>query len=117
MKVLLIDDEQYANEFMTSYLKREGFCVSSATSGEKGLEAARRIRPDLILCDIRMDGMGGLNFAMEIKSSDLRHIKLIALTGMGLEADQEAGKLAGFDHYLLKPVNMDTFAQKLREFL
>lgn len=116
-RILLVDDEPCVLEFFISYLSRAGFVVDTALSAEAGLVALEANTPDLIICDIRMHGMGGLNFARSLKASGMRDIPLIALSGLGRESDIAAGAEAGFDGYLLKPINPETMLAQLRVFI
>jgi CheY-like chemotaxis protein len=85
-----------------------GHEVSSAESGEKGLELLGQPVPDLVLCDLNMPGLNGFEVARRIKEqAALQNIKLVALTGYGGTNITEQAKVAEFDDHLVKPVEME----------
>ena len=73
-----------------------------------GVEAALDFRPDVVLLDIGLPGLSGLEVARRIrKHAELESIVLVAMTGYGLAADRQRSKEAGFDHHLVKPADFD----------
>ena len=112
-KVLLVDDEE---EFVTALAERlelRGFEASIATSGEDALKRIDADEPDLVVLDVLMPGLGGLDVLDQIRKTDPQ-IKVILLTGRG-SALEDGGRipLGAFD-YLIKPVNIDDLIQKMR---
>jgi len=106
-RVLVIEDNVDAAESMQMLLELSGFEVATAMDGLAGLEAARRFRPDVVLCDIGLPGgMDGYAVARELRADDaLRPVRLIALTGYGQAEDQRRAYAEGFDLHLTKPVD------------
>jgi CheY-like chemotaxis protein len=105
-KVLLIDDNHDAARSMGMLLKHLGYEVELAYTGPEGLEAARRTRPDVILCDIGLPGLDGFSVARVLRSeSSTRDVYLIAISGYGQTEDIRKALDAGFDLHLVKPVD------------
>lgn len=118
MIALIIDDERDQAEYIAMCLIRGEFTTIVAYSAEAALERARLTRPDVILCDIKMPGMTGLELALIIKADPaLKAIPLIAVTALSLPADEAKAMLAGFDHYITKPTNPTKFATLIRSYL
>ena len=112
-KVLLVDDEE---EFVTALAERlelRGFEASVATNGGDALKRIDADEPDLVVLDVLMPGLGGLDVLDQIRKTDPQ-IKVILLTGRGsAEEDDQSIPLGAFD-YLIKPVNIDDLIQKMR---
>lgn len=117
-KILLVDDEPDILEFVTYNLKKEGFDVSSANNGEDGLKQARKIIPHLILLDVMMPGMDGIETCDQIRSSPGLENTLIAfLTARGEDYSQVAGFDAGADDYITKPIKPKVLVSRLKALL
>jgi PAS domain S-box-containing protein len=107
LHVLIIEDHPDAAESMQMLLQLYGHEAEIALDGPAGLAAARRFRPDVVLCDIGLPGgMDGYAVARAVRADpELRALRLIALTGYGQEEDQARSHEAGFDLHLTKPVD------------
>jgi CheY-like chemotaxis protein len=107
-RILIIEDHQDAAESLQILLELSGHEVEAALDGPSGLEAARRFRPDLVLCDVGLpNGMSGYDVARVLRADpDLGTCYLIALTGYGQAEDQRLALEAGFDLHLVKPVDL-----------
>ena len=104
-KILLIEDHAPMRENLALMLEMEGFQVLSAEEGQGGLDLARRIRPDLILCDVMMPGLDGHGVLQALRADpDTATIPFIFLTAKGEKVDQRAGMNLGAGDYLVKPV-------------
>ena len=102
--ILIIEDDRSICSNMELILKMEGFDVSIAGDGQSGLDAIRRNRPDLILCDILMPSMDGHSLLDALKQEGtLSDIPFIFVTALGERADVRRGMSAGADDYLTKP--------------
>jgi two-component system, OmpR family, response regulator RegX3 len=111
-RVLIIEDEQGLIESVRYSLEVEGFEVSIAESGGSGLEFARTQNPDLILLDLMLPGMSGLDVCRQIRlSSD---VPIIMLTAKDSEADKVTGLELGADDYLTKPFSMRELIARVR---
>jgi len=115
-KILIIDDEQESCGLLSHYLKRRGFEVEIAFDGAEGLEKVKGNLPDLVLCDISMPGLNGMEVLKRIKEYNPRII-VIMLTGFGtLESAIECLKLGAYDH-IAKPVELEKLLVLLKEAL
>lgn len=108
-RILVVDDNADAAQAMATMLGLLGHEVDVAFGGEPALRLAERVRPEVILMDLGMPGMNGYVAAQRIRETGWgRDVLLIALTGWGQQADRAASEQAGFDHHLVKPVELDT---------
>ena len=107
--VLLVDDDQETVETFRLLLEMEGATVAIAMSGEDALDALSKFKATLILSDLGMPGMSGLDFIEAVRRRpEFSGIKAIALSGFGRLADVEEATQAGFDGHLTKPVMLDS---------
>jgi CheY-like chemotaxis protein len=113
----VIEDNLDAAESMGLLLELSGHKVEIAHDGPQGLEAARRFRPDIVLCDIGLPGgVDGYEVARRMRQDpDLCGMRLIALTGYGQEEDQRRAREAGFDVHLTKPADPMVLERLLAE--
>lgn len=103
-KILIIEDEEDILELIAYNLTREGYRVHGASSGEKGLEAAASTLPDLILLDLMLPGINGLEVCRRLKAgATTKAIPLLMVTARGEEADVVTGLELGADDYITKP--------------
>jgi CheY-like chemotaxis protein len=104
---------------LMSYLLRAfGHDVLTAADGEAGLEVARREAPDLIVCDIQLPKIQGMDVARQLKShAYLKSIPLIAVTAFAMVGDRDKVLAAGFDGYIAKPIVPENFVQQVETFL
>jgi two-component system, cell cycle response regulator len=102
--VLLVDDDSTLLEVLATVLDLEEFDVTTAGSGHDALGVVSSARPDVIVCDVGMPGLDGLEVCRRIKADDATaDIPVILLTAHGGPEDREAGVAAGCDAYLTKP--------------
>ncbi|HNR00675.1 MAG TPA: response regulator transcription factor [Trueperaceae bacterium] len=99
--VLIIEDERNLVGILTDYLKREGYRVESAFDGARGLELWRAARPDLVLLDLMLPGVDGLEVARRIRGESA--VPIIMLTARDAEVDKLVGLGIGADDYVVKP--------------
>jgi signal transduction histidine kinase/ActR/RegA family two-component response regulator/HAMP domain-containing protein len=117
-RVLLVEDSTDTREALERIFQRRECRVVTADTGEKGLELALREPPDIIISDIGLPGMSGLEFMASLRThSHLRDVIAIALSGLGREQDVKAALDAGFEAHLLKPVDIAVLDQTLVEAL
>lgn len=117
-KVLVVDDETFIVRMLVTSLSREGHLVFSAHDGQKGIEAARRERPDLIIMDWCMPRMDGIEATVQIRRDpDLAHIPILMLTCKGQEMDEETALAAGASRYVTKPFHIGRFGEIVNELL
>lgn len=104
-RILVIDDEAKLRKQFAALLSTEGFTVIEARNGREGVEAARRDRPDLVMCDITMPEMNGHRVLETLRGEPATaHVPFIFLTGWGERDDVRTGMNLGADDYLVKPV-------------
>ncbi len=117
-KILVVDDQPVIRQIARSTLQSQGYEILEAATGEDALEIARGELPALILLDIRMPGMSGLEVCRILKKSpDTSHIKIVMLTGELLAEDREEGFREGADEYFTKPFSPIQLLNKLRTLL
>lgn len=117
-RVLLVEDSPDALEALTRIFQRRQCEVFTAQDGASGLARARETKPDIILSDIGLPGLNGLQMIAQVRQDPaLRHVIAIALSGLGRSEDIAAAHQAGFDLHLLKPIEISVLDQKLIESL
>ena len=105
--ILLIDDDQECREPAAELLRRQEWRVIEAQDGEQGLELAVRYRPDIILCDLLMPRVNGYQVCRAVREHlELRHTRIIVVTGRDYAADRKSAEEAGADGYLVKPLDI-----------
>ena len=106
--ILIVEDNPDVAESLQMVLELLGHEVRCAHDGLEGLMAARARRPDLMLIDIGLPGMDGYEVARSLRrDDDFRDVVLIALTGYGTDEDKARSSAAGYDHHLVKPINVE----------
>ncbi len=117
-KILIVDDEPDILEFINYNLKREGFNVYQASSGKEAIETAVKQNPDLILLDIMLPEMDGIETCEEIrKIPSLYHTTIAFLTARGEDYSQIAGFEAGGDDYITKPIKPKVLISRIKALL
>ncbi len=117
-KILIVDDEPDILEFINYNLKKEGFNVYQASSGRQAIETAIKEIPDLILLDIMLPEMDGIETCEEIrKIPSLFHTTIAFLTARGEDYSQIAGFEAGGDDYITKPIKPKVLISRLKALL
>jgi len=116
-RILVIEDNLTNLRLMQYLLDAFGHVVVSATDGVLGLEALSREPFDVVLCDVLMPEMDGFEFARRYKSDPRNHAPLVAVTALAMVGDRERLLAAGFDGYISKPVDPETFVPQLEPFL
>ncbi|MFH2111385.1 MAG: response regulator [Candidatus Bathyarchaeota archaeon] len=103
-RILLIEDEEDIRNLVHRILTSNGFEVSRASSGEEALVKMPTSKPDLIILDLMMKGLSGLEICRLLKSKEsTRHIPIIVLTALSRDVDRRYAAEAGADEYLTKP--------------
>lgn len=116
--ILLVDDEPDIIEFVSYNLKREGYQVITASNGEEGLQQAKEHKPNLILLDVMMPGMDGIETCDHIrKDSALQNTLIAFLTARGEDYSQVAGFNAGGDDYITKPIKPKVLLSRIKALL
>lgn len=117
-KVLVIDDEESIIEFIKLGLRYEGFQVESAVDGEQGLVVAQRINPDIIILDIMLPGIDGLEVCRRLRDNPTtRDAPILMLTAKDEVSDRILGLQTGADDYLTKPFDFYELLERVRAIL
>src|ERR1051325_11009333 len=116
--VLVVDDAAVNLKLVRILLSRQGFDVRTADNAEEALEMVRDFRPRLVLADIQLPGMSGLELTRRLKSDPVtRDIIVLALTAFAMKGDEQRAIDAGCDGYITKPIDTRTFPALIRRFL
>ena len=113
--ILVVDDSATDRHLITEMLKKNGYTVSIATSGEEAIVKAKQEHPDLILMDIVMPGMSGFEATRSIaRDAGTSGIPVIICSTKGQETDKAWGLRQGAKDYLVKPINEKVLIEKLK---
>ncbi len=112
-RVLVVEDDPIIRQTVEYALKRAGFDTTSVADGREGLDAARRIKPDLILLDLMLPSMDGYLVAEELRTTD-KDVAIIMVTALDQERDKVRGLDAGADDYITKPFSMQELLARVR---
>jgi len=116
--ILLVEDTKEVTIMVVDYLEMAGYQVIAASDGLSGIEQAQRLHPALILMDIQMPGMDGLEATRRLRAQpDFRTTPIIALTALAMRGDRERCLAAGATDYLAKPVSLKKLVQMIEEYL
>lgn len=114
-RILVVDDERSILELVTAYLTREGYEVRTAEDGPTGLRAARTFKPDLIVLDIMLPGMDGIELLQELRRAS--DVYTIMLTAKSEEVDKIVGLSVGADDYVTKPFSPRELVARIKAAL
>ncbi len=114
IKVLLVDDEEEFVSTLAERLRLREITTLVATDGDEALQIINTQRPPIVVLDVMMPGMGGLDVLHQIKRN-YPHIQVILLTGRGSTKDGIKGMRLGAFDYLMKPVNIEKLIDKMNE--
>ena len=114
LDIVVIEDNPDVSDILVDWLQEMGHRVSLASSGESGIALIEQAKPQIVLCDLGLPTMGGIEVCRSVNALGLRERPvMVALTGWGREEDRQRTREAGFDHHIVKPVS----PQKLLEVL
>jgi two-component system alkaline phosphatase synthesis response regulator PhoP len=117
-KILIIDDEEDIRELLSYNLKKEGFIVESAENGETGLAILSNFKPQLVLLDVMMPGMDGIEVCEAIRTKEgFQHTLVCFLTARNEDYSQIAGLEAGADDYVSKPIRPKVLISRIKALL
>jgi len=117
-RILIVDDEPNIVLALELLMKKEGYEVHTVDDGERAVQAAKELRPDLILLDIMMPKMDGYEVCQRIRSdASLKDVSIIMLTAKGREVEKAKGLALGADHYITKPFSTRQVVMKVKEIL
>ena len=117
-KILIVDDEKDIIDLVQYHLEKDGFIVKSASNGKDALEIARSFLPDLILLDVMMPGMDGMETCVEIREDQLLKNTIVAfLTARSEDYSQIAGFESGADDYITKPIKPRVLVSRVKALI
>ncbi|HEV8437689.1 MAG TPA: response regulator [Methylomirabilota bacterium] len=116
--ILHIEDNEFNRKIVRDLLARTSYRLLEATDGEEGVATARREVPDLILADIQLPKLTGLEATRRLRADPATaHIPIIVITSFALSGDEDKAKDAGASHYLAKPYSPRALLETIRRFL
>jgi two-component system, cell cycle response regulator DivK len=117
-RILIVDDNAMNIDLVSFLLAADGMHVQAAADAEQASACIAAQHPDLILMDIQMPGVDGLELTRRLKSdAATRHIPIVALTAYAMKGDEARMLAAGCDGYIAKPVEVASFTRQVRSFL
>lgn len=115
-RILVIDDDPAVTSLLKRSLSYQGYVVDPAGSGEAGLTVAREHPPDLVILDIMMPGLSGLDVLQRLRAADPR-VPVLLLTAKDTPADQVQGLESGADDYVMKPFSLEVLQARVHALL
>src|SRR5229473_6719791 len=116
--ILIVDDTPVNLKLVRVLLSRQGFDVRTASTAEEALEMVQTFRPSLVLADIQLPGMDGLEMTRRLKADPKTNgIVVLALTAFAMKGDEEKAFEAGCDGYITKPIDTRSFPALIRQYL
>jgi CheY-like chemotaxis protein len=117
-EILIVDDNPLNLKLVRVLLIGDGYTVHTAVDAEQTLELLERVTPDVILMDVQLPGMDGLELTRRIKADPARRdITVLALTAYAMKGDDERARAAGADGYLIKPVDTRTLPDVIAGYI
>lgn len=117
-KVLIVEDNELNMKLFHDLLQAKGYETLQTREGGRAIELAREHRPDLILMDIQLPGMSGVEVTEKIKADkDLKGIPIVAVTAFAMKKDEEWIRGGGCEAYLTKPITVAGFFETVGRFL
>ena len=117
-RILVVDDDPRLLHVVSMYLSIEGYDVDTAPNGEEGLQRLEALRPDLVILDVMMPGIDGLEACRRIKSNpETRQIPVVLFTALSRTDDVESGRAAGANRFINKPFSLIGLGAVIRSFL
>jgi len=117
-KVLIVEDNELNMKLFNDLLEAHGYVTIQTRNGVEAVELTRKHRPDLILMDIQLPEVSGLQVTAWLKDDeDLKHIPVIAVTAFAMKGDEEKIRQGGCEAYLSKPISVAKFVETVRIYL
>jgi len=116
--VLIVEDNELNMKLFHDLLEAQGYATLQTKDGREALQLARDHRPDLVLMDIQLPEVSGLEVTKWIKEDDeLRDIPVIAVTAFAMKGDEEKIRQCGCEAYIAKPISVSEFLQTVQKFI
>ena len=116
MRILIVDDEPALRDSIGRALRYERYDVSTASDGAEGLDLRKRLEPDLVILDVMMPGISGLEVCRRLRAAG-DHVAILMLTARDAVRDRVAGLEAGADDYLVKPFALEELLARVKALL
>ena len=117
-KILLVEDNPVNRRLAEFLLRSQGYQVRAATNAQEAFDTIKAERPDLILMDVQLPGMDGLEATRKLKEEPTtRDIPVVAVTSYAMKGDREKALAAGCSGYITKPIDKDTFVREVATVL
>lgn len=117
-KILIVEDNELNLKLFRDLLEAHGYETFETKDGQEALSIARNVRPDLILMDIQLPEISGLDITKRLKADDeVSHIPVIAVTAFAMKDDEEMILNAGCEAYMSKPISIPVFIRTVQKFL
>ena len=116
-RILVVEDNPKNLKLVRDVLQFSGYEVIEATSGEDGVRLAAEQHPDLILMDLQLPGIDGMEALRRIRVSESGSVPVVAVTASAMNGDGERAYAAGFDGYVQKPLSVRALQQQVHDFL
>jgi len=117
-KILIVDDKREVVELVTATLEGEGYQIISASDGREALEKIGKEKPDLVLLDVVMPKMNGLEVLAKVKKDpQTKDVPIIMLTAKGQQLDKDKGMRLGAEDYIIKPFSPSHLLRKIEEIM
>lgn len=118
LRALVVDDQPINLRLATFVLQSQGFVVAGAGSAEEAIAVTATFKPEVILMDIQMPEVDGLEAVRRLRADpDTRGLVIVALTAYAMKGDDQVMRAAGCDGYLAKPIDVATFGESVREIV
>jgi len=116
--ILIVEDNELNMKLFRDLLEAQGYDIVQTRDGMQALDLARSERPDLIVMDIQLPQVSGLEVTKWIKADDdLKHIPVVAVTAFAMKGDEEKIREGGCEAYVAKPISVADFLSTIRKFL
>ncbi|MCB2107070.1 MAG: response regulator [Rhodobacteraceae bacterium] len=116
--ILIVEDNELNMKLFNDLLQAHGYNTLQTHDGRDVMEMTRRLRPDLILMDIQLPEISGLEIAKMLKADDdLKSIPVVAVTAFAMRGDEQKIRSGGCDGYIAKPISVASFLQTVSKFL
>jgi CheY-like chemotaxis protein len=116
--ILVVDDNELNLKLLRWLLEKRGYVVHTAADAHAARTSVRALRPRLVLMDIQLPDIDGLQLTREFKADpDLRHIPVVAVTSYAMKGDREKSLEAGCDGYITKPIDTQQFPLEIEKYL
>ncbi len=117
VKVLVVEDDALSTELVLEILNEMGFTAHGAVDGEEAIKKSEKEFYDLIIMDIMLPGMDGIETTRVIKSMpEYKDVPVIALTALAMKGDKERLLNSGFDYYIPKPIDVHDFRKRMEKY-